>query len=153
MPGGLGFCLCLFCPWDRSTDAGDQKYSGVEALIFFSPNEGGKRQGLPPRLCYFVSQVHALDKNGVVSRFWEKLFSDAKLGAIFLYDDNGHDMFNKYIDERAAKAGLKTLLSENNVRWTPRYSEQASELGDFRQQFGHHPKLQGYLSYRAFTKE
>ena len=50
MPGGLGFCLCLFCPWDRSTDAGDQKYSGVEALIFFSPNEGGKRQGLTPRL-------------------------------------------------------------------------------------------------------
>jgi hypothetical protein len=104
-------------------------------------------------MSYFVSEVHALDKKGVVTKFWEKLFAEAKPGAIFLYDDNGHDLFNNYIDERAAKAKLKVLLSDNNVRWTPRYSEQASELGEFRQKFGQQPKLQGYLSYRAFVKE
>ena len=57
MPGGLGFCLCLFCPWDRSTDAGDQKYSGVEALIFFSPNEGGQKARPDPPSVLRLSAV------------------------------------------------------------------------------------------------
>ena len=91
-------------------------------------------------MSYFVSEVHALDKDGVVSQFWEKLFTTAKAGAIFLYDDNGHDKFNKYIDERASKAKLNTLFQGNNERWTPRYSEQASELGEYLKKFGQHRK-------------
>ena len=62
MPGGLGFCLCLFCPWDRSTDAGDQKYSGVEALIFFSPNEGGQKARPDPPS--FPVRVPGADRDG-----------------------------------------------------------------------------------------
>jgi hypothetical protein len=104
-------------------------------------------------MSYFVSEVHSLDKGGIVSRFWNTLFVGAKPGALFLYVDNGHDDFNRYFDAQWKAAGLECLVAEDNVRWTPRYSEQASELGDYLKKFGQQPKLQAYLSYRVLRKK
>lgn len=104
-------------------------------------------------MSYFVSEVHSLDKDGVVSDFWQTLFNGARPGTLFLYDDNGHTDFNRYFDDQWKKAKLDCLRSENNVRWIPRYSEQSAELGDYRNKFGQQPKLQSYLSYRILRKQ
>lgn len=104
-------------------------------------------------LSYFVSEVISQDDNGDVSKFWMKLFQEAKSGSLFFYIDNGHDTFNEYIDKLAADGGLKTLISADNRRFTPSYSEQASELAEYRKKFfDKNPKLQAYLSYRVFRK-
>lgn len=103
-------------------------------------------------MSYFVSEVHRLDKNGEVSQFWSALFQGAKPGALFAYVDNGHMDLNGYFDAQWKAAGLTCLISGNNIRRTPRPSEQASALGIYRQKFGHDPKLQGFLSYRVVRK-
>ena len=102
-------------------------------------------------LSYFVSEVYALD-DGVVANFWATLFRNAKSGALFLYDDNGKDVFNDYFDEQWKKAGLELVDSETNVSWTPSYEEQAAELAEYSAKFGVNPKLKGYLSYRILRK-
>jgi hypothetical protein len=102
-------------------------------------------------LSYFVSEVYALD-NGVVADFWATLFNNAKSGALFLYDDNGNDVFNDYFDAQWGKAGLELVASETNVSWTPSYDEQAAELAAYKVKFGESPKLKGYLSYRILRK-
>lgn len=103
-------------------------------------------------LSYFVSEVISLDTNGVVTNFWRTLFNGAKPGALFLYDDNGHTDFNGYFDRQWQAAGLELLLSADNVRLTPRFSEQAAELAVYQQKFQHNPKIQAYLSYRVLRK-
>ncbi|WP_309091979.1 hypothetical protein [Phenylobacterium sp.] len=103
-------------------------------------------------MSYFVSEVMSQDGGGDVSAFWLKLFEEAKPGALFLYIDNGADLFNEYIDTLASKGGLKTLMSKNNRRFTPSFTEQASELSAYRKKFGQNPKLQAQLSFRVFEK-
>jgi hypothetical protein len=103
-------------------------------------------------LSYFVSEVKSLDGKGVVSDFWKKLFDGAKTGAYFLYDDNGHDDFNAYFDKQWMAAGLKSLVSKNNINMSPRYSEEKSELGVYLTKFGQQPKLKSSLSYRILIK-
>jgi hypothetical protein len=103
-------------------------------------------------LSYFVSEVRSLDDKGIVTQFWQKLFREAKSGALFLYDDNGHDHFNDYFDKRWNDAGLTCLVSKNNTDVSPRYSEEKSELGEFLTKFGQQPKLKSSLSYRVLRK-
>jgi hypothetical protein len=104
-------------------------------------------------LIYFVSEVEAFDTDGVVGAFWKKLFDEAKKGALFAYIDNGADTFNNYFDAQWSKRGdIKCLVSNDNVRWTPRYSEQASDLGSYLTKFGKSPKIQSWLSYRILKK-
>jgi len=104
-------------------------------------------------LSYFVSEVSALDTDGSVSDFLATLFEKAQPGALFLYDDNGSDAFNSYFDAQWQKAGLECLISQNNSKITPRYSEQASELAAYRTKFNNHsPKIQAWLSYRVLRK-
>ncbi|MGC4244004.1 MAG: hypothetical protein QM686_17460 [Herbaspirillum sp.] len=103
-------------------------------------------------MSYFVSEVMSLDGSGKVSQFWEKLFANAKQGALFLYVDNGNDGFNHYFDERWKNAKLECVLKESNVRMTPRSQEQASELQMYRDKFGQSPKIQAILSYRVLRK-
>lgn len=104
-------------------------------------------------LSYFVSEVYALDKNGLVSKFWATLFKEAKPGALFIYDDNGSDVFNIYFDKQWQAAELELIESGTNVRLIPRFSERASELDVYKAKFGESPKLQGYLSYRILRKK
>ncbi len=103
-------------------------------------------------LSYFVSEVYALDV-GAVEDFWATLFKNAKSGALFLYDDNGSDVFNEYFDEQWKKAGLELIESESNTWWTPSYDEQASELAEYKAKFGENPKLKSKLSYRILRKK
>lgn len=103
-------------------------------------------------LSYFVSEVWSLDGSGVVTNFWKKLFKEAKSGALFLYDDNGHDDFNAYFDKQWKDAGLACLVSKNNIDIRPRWSEEKSELGEFLEKFGQQPKLKSSLSYRVLKK-
>lgn len=102
-------------------------------------------------LSYFVSEVYALD-DGVVTSFWSTLFNSAKSGALFLYDDNGKDIFNDYFDTKWKEAGLELIESETNILWTPSYTEKVSELAEYKSKFGENPKLKGYLSYRVLRK-
>ncbi|WP_304276240.1 hypothetical protein [Caulobacter segnis] len=104
-------------------------------------------------MSYFVSEVMSQDAEGDVSDFWMKLFEGAKPGALFFYIDNGAKPFNEYIDGLAGAAGLETVFSIDNKRFTPSYSEQASELAEYRKKFdGLNPKIQAYLSCRVFRK-
>lgn len=103
-------------------------------------------------LSYFVSEVYSLDADGVVSSFWQELFASAKPGALFLYVDNGQDIFNNYFDKNWGKAKLECLLSETNTQWTPHYSEEKGALGEFLDKW-ESPKLKGYLSFRVLQKK
>jgi len=57
-------------------------------------------------LSFFVSEVYSLDSDGTVSAFWKTLFESAKIGARFIYTDNGAYTFNDYFDNQWKKAGL-----------------------------------------------
>jgi len=57
-------------------------------------------------------------------------FENAKSGALFVYVDNGHSDFASYFDAQWQDAKLQCVLSGENERWIPRFSEQASELGE-----------------------
>ena len=103
-------------------------------------------------LSYFVSEVQSLD-TGVIAAFWKTIFDGAKSGAIFVYVDNGHDVFNEYFDAQWNNRGdIKCILTNNNLWKTPRYTEQASEIGEYRIKFGHSPKLKSLLSFRVLRK-
>jgi Putative SAM-dependent methyltransferase len=103
-------------------------------------------------MSYFVSEVKALDSNGVVSRFWQTLFQEAKPGALFLYDDNGHDAFNSYFDGQWKQAGLTCIIASTNQMTYPSGSEQKGVLGSYLTKFGQSPKLKTPLSYRVLRK-
>jgi hypothetical protein len=103
-------------------------------------------------MSYFVSEVRSLDRGGVVTRFWKTVFDEAKSGALFVFDDNGHEHFTRYFDELWRGANLDCVLTEDGTRFIPRFSEQASELGEYLEKFGQSPKIQAYLSYRVLRK-
>jgi hypothetical protein len=142
---------------DDSFDVGVKLNTNFQALDVTDPESWQFQQKFLQAdlftMSYFVSEVHSLDKCGVVSKFWQTLFDGARSDALFLYIDNGHADFNGYFDDQWKNAGLDCLRAEDNVRWTPRYSEQASELGDYLKKFGQQPKLQAYLSYRVLRKK
>lgn len=104
-------------------------------------------------MSYFVSEVAYLDSEGVVSKFWTQLFTEAKPGAFFLYIDNGSEKFNQYIDKISKGVNLAKIMGANNVRFIPRFSEQASELAEYNKKFSHNPKIQTTLSYRVLRKK
>ena len=95
-----------------------------------------------------MSEILSLDD----AEFWERLFEGAKPGSLFLYNDNAGRTFADYFDEQWKKAGLTCVLRQDDIRFTPRYSEQASELGDYLDKFGQHPKIQSKVSYRVLRK-
>lgn len=103
-------------------------------------------------MSYFLSEVKALDEAGVVSKFWQTLFAEAKPGALFLYDDNGHDAFNTYFDDQWKKAGLSCVVNVTNQIVWPSFTEQKSDLGDYLTKFGQQPKLKTSLTYRVLRK-
>jgi hypothetical protein len=103
-------------------------------------------------MSYFVSEVMSLDKDGVVSEFWEQLLQQAKAGALFLYVDKGHTSFTAYFDEIWKSVGLELSISGDNTWFIPRYDEQASELGAYSAKFDHNPKIKSRVTYRVLRK-
>jgi len=103
-------------------------------------------------MSYFVSEVFSLHKSGTKIAFWKSLFEEAKPGSLFLYDDNGHTYFTNYFDAQWNTAGLECLISEDNTKFTPRYSEQASELGEYLKKFKN-PKIQAKVTHRVLRKQ
>lgn len=147
---------------DTWTELDDSLSEGINLKANFQPLDVTKPESYQYQqnflkadlftMSYFVSEVHSLDIDGVVSDFWKNLFQQAKSGAYFLYVDNGHNTFNEYFDSLCHDRGLESLLAENDMSWTPRFSEQASELETYTTKFGRQPKLKGYLSYRVMRK-
>jgi len=104
-------------------------------------------------LSYFVSEVMALDSDGKISQFWETLFSGAKVGAYLLYVDNGHTVFTSYFDKKWEAAGNWECIDyDDNVRFIPGGSEQASELTEYKTKIGQMSKIQGYITHRFLKK-
>jgi hypothetical protein len=103
-------------------------------------------------MSYFVSEVMSLDKEGLVTKFWGQLFEHAKVGALFLYIDNGHTCFTSYFDNLWKASGLDLIIKKDNARFIPRFSEQASEVAYYSAKFGHSPKIQSQVSYRVLRK-
>jgi len=103
-------------------------------------------------ISYFVSEIFSLDREGMVTAFWDQLFEGAKPGALFLYVDNGHADFNTYFDARWQAAGLECLIAEDNMRIIPRSTEQAAELATYNSKFERNPKIQAFISYRVLRK-
>ena len=101
---------------------------------------------------FFVSEVHSLDGNGVVSEFWRSVFEAAKAGAIFVFIDNGDTRFTDSFDALWKEYRLERIFAENGVRYIPRFDEQASELSEYKEAFGRHPRVQGNISVRVLRK-
>jgi len=147
---------------DTWTELGDSLNSKVSLNVNFQPLDVSNPQSWKQQkkfldadlftMSYFVSEVMSLDSEGTISEFWATLFEKAKPGALFVYDDNGHDDFNKYFDGLSHKAGLENILSVDNTRLIPRLDEQAAELKFYTAKFGQSPKIQSYLSYRVLRK-
>lgn len=102
---------------------------------------------------YFISEVYCFDQDGKVSEFWQTVFGNAKPGALFVYDDNCTGMFGDFFDKQWKNGSIECLRSGNNKRFTPRASEEASELGEYLSKFGKYTKLQGNISYRVLRKK
>lgn len=102
-------------------------------------------------MSYFVSEVQGLDGDGSVSKFFSMLFSEAKSGAYFLFDDNSSDIFQDFFDAQCKKAKLKLLCSWSG-RIYPHYTEQANVLEKYTKKFDVNPKIQAYLGYRVLVK-
>jgi hypothetical protein len=103
-------------------------------------------------LSFFVSEVFALDKDGVISDFWKMLFRSARAGALFIYTDNWYSDFTDYFDRLWKDAGLEAVVVEDGDTLTPRLSEQKSELAAYESKFGHSPRLRGRVTYRVLRK-
>lgn len=141
---------------DDSISSGVALHANFQPLDVTNPDSWKSQQKFLQAdlftMSYFVSEVFAMDDGGVVTSFWDRVFSEAKSGAIFLYDDNGSDQFNDYFDGLWKKHGLEPLVVVTNTRITPRFSEQSSELGEYKAKFGYNPKLKAQISYRVLRK-
>lgn len=106
-------------------------------------------------LSYFVSEVYSLDADGTgkITTFWQELFGSAKPGAMFIYTDNGSDAFNDYFYQQSKAAKLRRVLCRDNVRMTPSYLEQKSELAEYSKKFSHNPKIQTKMTIRVLRKD
>ena len=103
-------------------------------------------------LSYFVSEVYRF-RGGPVTDFWKTLFDEAKPGALFLYVDNGAEMFNQYFDSQwRDRNDITADVISDNKPLTPQASEQASELGSYLTKFGQSPKLKSQISFRILRK-
>jgi Putative SAM-dependent methyltransferase len=123
-----------------------QLHTAFQQMDVLQPDWTSQRKFLEAdvfTLSYFVSEVYSLDGTGVVSQFWQRLFSEAKPGAFF----------NSYFDQQWQKAGLQVVDQETNIRWYPRSSEQKSELALYTAKFDAIPKVQSVLSYRILRKK
>lgn len=132
-----------------------QLHTAFQQMDVLNPDWKSQRKFLEAdvfTLSYFVSEVYALDSGGAVTQFWQRLFKEAKSGAVFIYDDNGSDTFNTYFDHQWKTAGLQLIDQDTNVRWFPRSSEQKSELAFYTAKFAAIPKVQSILSYRILKK-
>jgi hypothetical protein len=141
---------------DDKLDAGVALNTNFQQLDVLEPDWTSQRKFLDAdvfTLSYFVSEVKSLDVDGKISRFWKKLFKEAKPGALFLYDDNSGKTFNRYFDRQWKNADVELIDEGTDVRWTPRYEERADVLSDYKKKFDASPKLQGYLSYRVLRKK
>jgi hypothetical protein len=103
-------------------------------------------------MIYFVSEVLTLDTNGCVTNSWYDIFESAKSGAWFVYIDNGHSDFTSYFDSQWQRAELQCVLSGENEKWIPRFSERASELKEYQEKFEQSPKIQAQITYRVLRK-
>ncbi|MBC7816510.1 MAG: hypothetical protein IAG10_06460, partial [Planctomycetaceae bacterium] len=147
---------------DTWTELDDQMNVGVQLNANFQPLDvtvpaswKSQRKFLSAdvfTMSYFVSEVRSLDGDGVVSEFWRTIFGEAKPGALFIYTDNAHNYFTSYFDDIWKSRGLQALVANDSERFTPRFSEQASELRLYQQKFGQYPKLQAQLAYRVLKK-
>ena len=72
---------------------------------------------------------------------------------MFIYTDNGSDRFNDYFRQESEAAKLQQLLCHNNIRITPSYTEQKSELAEYTKKFNHNPKIQTTMTLRVLRKE
>lgn len=132
-----------------------QLHTAFQQMDVLKPDWTSQRKFLDAdvfTLSYFVSEIYALDVGGLVTQFLQRLFKEAKPGAIFLYDDNGSDTFNNYFDQQWQTAGLQIIAQETNTRWYPRSSEQKSELAFYTAKFNAIPKVQSTLTYRILRK-
>ena len=103
-------------------------------------------------LSYFVSEVQSLDNGGIVAKFFKTIFTEAKSGALFLYDDNGTTSLNSYFDSLWKSEGLECVTKKSNSSMSLNYSEEKSDLGQYLKKFNHSPKLGSKISYRVLRK-
>ena len=100
-------------------------------------------------LSYFVSEVYSFGASRSTLR---DILEQAKPGALVLYLDNGHQIFDDYFDDIWADIDFVRLVNAPNEQWTPRYSEQTADIQTYIDKFDRSPKLRGNLSLRVLRK-
>ena len=100
-------------------------------------------------LSYFVSEVYSFGASRSTLR---DILEQAKPGALVLYIDNGHQIFDDYFDDIWADIDFVRLVNAPNEQWTPRYSEQTADIQTYIDKFDRSPKLRGNLSLRVLQK-
>ena len=104
-------------------------------------------------LSFFVSEVMSLDAGGVVTDFWKTVLKEAKSGSFIVYHDNGHKDFNDYFDKMWDAQNFDCLVSRDNSKIIPRFSEQSSVLNFYKEKFSQNAKIESFSSMRVLRKK
>jgi hypothetical protein len=104
-------------------------------------------------MSFALSELWSFDSNGSVSKFFDRLISDSKCGAIFCYVDNGGDNFTPRAEELFYRDDVEILGSNEDDRLLLSNDEQCSVIEiPFRHRFGQRPKLTGNVAMRVWRK-
>lgn len=102
---------------------------------------------------FFLSEVWSFNKESSVSAFLQSLFDRAKVGAVFVYVDNGGAEFAPLADSEFARADMELLATGADKRMLMNFDEQCSILNEYQEQFGQKPKLTGDIAWRIWRKK
>jgi hypothetical protein len=105
-------------------------------------------------LSFCLSEVWSFNTTGSVSKFLDRLISEAKSGAIFCYVDNGGDNFTPLVEsELGGRADLRLIGTEEEGRMLLSSGEQCNVVEDnYRSRFGQRVKLTGNVALRVWQK-
>ena len=100
-------------------------------------------------MIYFVSEVYA--QKDKASAYFECLFEEAKIGALFLFVDNNSQEFYSWFDDMASRYNVD-IIKGDQKRMNPPSSEDKEALGEYLSKFDHKPKLSSNVAYRVGRK-
>lgn len=99
-------------------------------------------------MIYFMSEVFSLRDSA--EEYFAHLFTQAKIGSLFLFIDNNNSEFYNWFDQLAANHKIDILRSNETDMKVP-FDEEKSDLGKYLVKFSN-PKLTAKVAYRIGRK-
>lgn len=101
-------------------------------------------------MIFFISELFQYREDA--QEFFEKLFENAKTGALFLFIDNSIREFYNWFDEIAVVNGLEIIYKERYLKFQTEFDEEMKVLGPYYQLLETDPRIRGKISYRVYRK-